>query len=106
MRYAILIGSSDHQGFPSTPSPSFIPYLIISGTYSEPCSAMLAVAPGGLISSNKIITTDLLGDDGLERGYVDNSKRNCSVFFFESNLLDVYFFGSFSSLSLPSHLNR
>jgi hypothetical protein len=60
MRYAILVGSTDHVGQPSS--------------YSEPCSAMLAVAPGGLISSNKIITTDLLGDDGLERG------RDCTSY--------------------------
>lgn len=54
MRYSILVGSTDTNGDPSP--------------YSEPCSAMLAVAPGGLISSNKIVSTDLLGSDGLDQG--------------------------------------
>jgi len=35
-------------------------------SYSEPCAALLALAPGGNIANNKIVTTDLLGGDGLD----------------------------------------
>jgi len=54
MRYAILIGSSVKSGE--------------GGGYSEPCAAMMAVAPGGATGrkyQDKIVTTDLMGSDGL-----------------------------------------
>lgn len=41
--------------------------LTLIADYSEPCSAMLALAPGGK-GKSKIHTTDLLLSDGLQPG--------------------------------------
>jgi len=60
MRYAVTIGAADHLGQ--------------AASYSEPCSAMLALAPGGTSKGgHKIPTTDLMKNDGLDEG-------NCTRF--------------------------
>lgn len=60
MRYVILIGASELSGKP--------------GTYSEPCAALFALAPGGSVGVNKIVTTDLLGSNGL------NTQGDCTSY--------------------------
>eukprot|EP01126_Amoeba_proteus_P057016 TRINITY_DN7231_c0_g2_i1.p1 TRINITY_DN7231_c0_g2~~TRINITY_DN7231_c0_g2_i1.p1 ORF type:complete len:496 (-),score=100.58 TRINITY_DN7231_c0_g2_i1:16-1503(-) len=59
MRYSILIGSSLGTGQPDY--------------HSEPCAALMAVTPGGGLNS-KIVTSDLLGVNGL------NQKGDCTAF--------------------------
>lgn len=51
-RFVILVGASDADGNP--------------GSYSEPCAALFGLAPGGTVGGNRIMTTDLMGSNGLD----------------------------------------
>src|SRR5205085_1648284 len=88
MRYAVLVGASTEFGNVCMCDAcelfffSFFFFLSCISVYSrcahsvaeysEPCSAMLALAPGGR-GNFKIHTSDLLNSDGLTPGYVEDS---------------------------------
>eukprot|EP01128_Nolandella_sp_AFSM9_P001833 TRINITY_DN1223_c0_g1_i2.p1 TRINITY_DN1223_c0_g1~~TRINITY_DN1223_c0_g1_i2.p1 ORF type:complete len:661 (+),score=104.37 TRINITY_DN1223_c0_g1_i2:34-1983(+) len=60
LRYVVLIGAWQENGRP--------------GKYSEPCAALLALAPGGAPGGKKMVTTDLEGSNGL------STSSDCTAF--------------------------